>query len=251
MLKTFVNNINPHLVLDLFVTANLAFLAIDVYLAHASNSFAHKGEWLPFYFAIIASVLMVVLFWWQSPISRWCYRLVGWGSIIIGTAGLLYHLDSRFFIELTLKSLVYTAPFVAPLAFSGLGLLILLNDHPRTVDSWGWWIVVIAGCGWLGNYLLAVLDHAQNGFFVFWEWLPVAGSALACGCLATIIYRPIGDQRFCLWVLGMNALLGIAGLFFHLLADLDSGSFIHGAPLFAPLLFPNLAILATIGIWKL
>ena len=249
MLKTFAENINPRLTLDLFVTANLAFLAIDVYLAHASNSFAHQGEWLPFYFAIIASLLMFVLLWWKSPVSRWLYRLIGWGSIIIGTAGLLYHLDSRFFIELTLKSLVYTAPFVAPLAFSGLGLLILLNDHPRT--SWGWWIVVIAGCGWLGNYLLAVLDHAQNGFFIFWEWLPVAGSALACGCLATVIYRPAGDHRFCLVILGINVLLGIAGLFFHLFADLEGGSFIHGAPIFAPLLFPNLAILATIGIWKL
>lgn len=249
MLKISAKNINPRLILDLFITVNLAFLAVDVYLAHASNSFAHRAEWLPFYFSMIASLLVAVSLWWQSTVSRWLYRLVGWGGIVIGTAGLLYHLDSRFFIELTLKSLVYTAPFVAPLAFSGLGLLILLND--QSTDNWGWWVVVIAGCGWCGNFLLAVLDHAQNGFFVFWEWLPVAGSALACGCLATVIYRPAGDHRFCLWVLGVNCLLGIVGLFFHLSAGLHSGSFIHSAPIFAPLLFPNLAILATIGIWKL
>ena len=46
-------------------------------------------------------------------------------------AGLLWHLEGRFFRELTLESLVYTAPFAAPLAYTGLGLLLIMN---RMVD---------------------------------------------------------------------------------------------------------------------
>ena len=63
---------------------------------------------------------------------------VGWGSIVVGIAGALLHLDSAFFEEQTLKNLVYTAPFAAPLAYTGLGFLLLLD---RMVDSrtpdWG------------------------------------------------------------------------------------------------------------------
>ena len=40
---------------------------------------------------------------------------------------MLLHLHSRFFVELTLHSLVYTAPFVAPLAFTGLGFTSMLG----------------------------------------------------------------------------------------------------------------------------
>jgi len=47
-------------------------------------------------------------------------------------AGLLLHLDSAFFGEQTLRILVYTAPFVAPLANSGVGLLLILD---RMVDA--------------------------------------------------------------------------------------------------------------------
>src|SRR3954454_21361988 len=45
---------------------------------------------------------------------------VGWGAVAVGVAGLLYHLDSAFFDELTLKNLVYTSPFAAPLANTGV-----------------------------------------------------------------------------------------------------------------------------------
>jgi hypothetical protein len=37
----------------------------------------------------------------------------------VGVAGLIWHLDSRLFYENTLESLVYTAPFAVPLAYTG------------------------------------------------------------------------------------------------------------------------------------
>ena len=47
--------------LDFFILANLAFLALDVFLAHSVNAFAHSAEWIPFYFSLGASVLLALI----------------------------------------------------------------------------------------------------------------------------------------------------------------------------------------------
>ena len=57
-------------------------------------------------------------------------------------------------------------------------------------------------------------------------------------------------------VLILQVVVGIAGFYFHLVADINGLSsslfdnFIHGAPVFAPLLFVDLALLAMIGLWE-
>ena len=52
--------------------------------------------------------------------------------MFIGIVGLVLHLKSQFFQQWTLASLVYAAPFAAPLAYTGIGLLLILN---RLVDA--------------------------------------------------------------------------------------------------------------------
>ena len=49
--------------------------------------------------------------------------------------GLVWYLSSRFFVELTLESLVYTAPFPAPLAYTALGLLLVMNRMVASRDA--------------------------------------------------------------------------------------------------------------------
>ena len=95
---------------------------------------------------------------------------MGWCSVGIGIWGMIFHLNSQFFADFTIKSLVYTAPFVAPLAFCGLGLLLLMNRmvHRESLE-WGQWVVCMTLGGFLGNFLLSLCDHAQNGFFNPWE----------------------------------------------------------------------------------
>ena len=246
------------LLLDIFIIANLAFLALDVFIAHAANNFAHPSEWLPCIFALLAALLLALTLFGNNLRAAHLARLgSGWLAIVIGIAGMLLHLHSRFFVELTLQSLVYTAPFVAPLAFSGLGLLLLMTASINQAScTWGQWVVFLACCGWVGNFLLAVLDHAQNGFFHVLEWLPVGTSAFAVGALLVVVVKPQQRYTFAFSVLGLNALLGLAGFVLHLRAVLQQSApltekILYGAPLFAPLLFVDLAVLAALGLWQL
>ena len=247
--------------LDIFIVVNIAFLAIDVFVAHAVNAFAHAAEWIPFYFSLGATCLLVLtVFTPKKRWKQWCRFGIGWCAICVGIAGMLFHLNSHFFSDLTLKNLVYTAPFVAPLAFTGVGLLLIMNGMVDDTDlEWAEWVVLMAGFGWCGNFVLSVFDHAQNGFFNPSEWLPVFTSALAVGCLVTLFFtaRHRYFLKFCVVVLGINFIVGVAGFFFHIGAGLQVATvnrmdgFLYGAPVFAPLLFPNLSLLAMLGIWKL
>ncbi len=252
------------LMLELFVLSNLAFLAVDIYVAHSINRFAHPMEWVPFVFSVIATPLLALgsvadrrhrLSW-----GRWTGMLIGFGAIIVGIGGMMLHLESQFFELMSIRSLVYTAPFAAPLAYAGLGFLILLN---RMVDpdhsDWGRWIVVLGLGGFLGNFLLSLCDHAQNGFFLASEWIPVFSSAFAVGFLGlTVVTRPNRTfLKLCLAVLVAQAIVGGMGFVLHLrgivggVANDVRENILFGPPVFAPLLFINLAILSGLGIFDL
>jgi hypothetical protein len=46
--------------LELFALSNVAFLIVDVYVAHAFNDFAHWAEWIPIYFAGAGTIALLV-----------------------------------------------------------------------------------------------------------------------------------------------------------------------------------------------
>ncbi len=256
---------DPELWVELFVTANLAILAADIYIAHSINQFRKPAEYIPLYFSIGAPVVLatiIALRWrWhlQAPWRDVGY-LIGWLSVLVGLAGVLYHLESHFFLDRTLKSLTYAAPFAAPLAYTGLGFLLLTNRMVTSHSAeWARWIVLLALGGFLGNFVLSLTDHASNGFFAKTEWIPVISSAFATGFLVVPLFMKV-TRRFldlCLVVMIGQALVGILGFWFHMRANLiepGHGLFdklVNGAPPMAPLLFPNLVGLALIGLWAL
>ncbi|MCH7792199.1 MAG: hypothetical protein IID31_07965 [Planctomycetes bacterium] len=249
------------LIVELFALANLAFLALDIYLAHSMNAFRHAAEWIPFVFSLAASVALLVGLVAQRPrVGHRIGLVVGWAAVLVGVAGMIFHLDSHFFEARTIKSLVYTAPFVAPLAYTGIGLLLILN---RTTDAssedWARWVLVLALGGFVGNFGLSLADHAQNGFFDWREWLAVIFAAIGIGFLVTATFlQP--SLRFIQWCAGVmlaEIVIAIIGFVLHARANLHGPSasmfdnFVFGAPVFAPLLFANLALLALIGLWAL
>src|SRR5579884_1186327 len=75
--------------LEIFVLLNLGFLGPDIYLAHSVNLFRHWPEYLPLFFSLAASWLLLIGFRW--PVVG---HIVGAVAILVGVAGLIWHLDS-------------------------------------------------------------------------------------------------------------------------------------------------------------
>ncbi|HEY7173112.1 MAG TPA: hypothetical protein VH417_19810 [Vicinamibacterales bacterium] len=249
--------------IEAFVVFNLAGLAFDIFLAHSENHFRRSTEYIPLVFSIAAAPLLAALIAlrhrWPA-VWRDVGHLIGWSAVAIGIAGLVLHLDSRFFYERTIRSLTYAAPFAAPLAFTGLGLLVIAN---RMVDSasidWPRWMLLLAVGGFIGNFVFSLTDHAMNGFYNPLEWIPVVTSALAVGWMIVPVVMPVPAAylKACAYVVAIQAGVGLLGFALHAASILrePAGGIIErlsgGAPLMAPLLFPNLSILALISLWVL
>ena len=120
--------------LEVFALVNLGFLTFDIYLAHSINDFRKAPEYIPLYFSALAPIVLVIGLVlrrrWKAVWTDLGY-LVGWGAILVGLTGVILHLDSSFFYERTIKSLTYSAPFAAPLAYTGLGFLICAEPDGR------------------------------------------------------------------------------------------------------------------------
>lgn len=268
---------------ELFALGNIAFLAIDIFMAHSSNGFANKAEWIPVVFSVGSSLLLFITLLMTGvhpplpegttgpgpqpsanriklQFARQLGLLIGWGSVLVGVVGMLLHLNDTFFREQTLHNLVYTAPFIAPLSYAGLGLLLILNRTIAAASSeWARWVVCLALGGMFGNFGLSLADHAQNGFFDAREWIGVYAGAIGVGVLLGVLVAARNRVwlRFALGVMLMECFVGAIGAWFHIQADLQGEmgslweSLLYGAPVFAPMLFPNLALLAMLGLWDL
>ena len=135
---------------EVFATSNLAILAGDIYIAHSVNQFHKSAEYIPLYFSIGGAAILAIciglrwVFRWDAPWRDVGY-LVGVLAILTGLVGVIYHLESRFFLDRTIQSLTYAAPFAAPLAYTGLGFLLLMNRMVRPASTeWARWIVFLS-----------------------------------------------------------------------------------------------------------
>jgi hypothetical protein len=249
---------------ELFVLANFAGLVVDIFLAHSTNNFRRHSEYIPLYFSIVATIalaLVVPLRQRYPLVWRHIGHAVGWVAVFVGLAGVILHLDSQFFYERTIRSLTYAAPFAAPLAFTGVGLLLILNRLvPPDAPEWAQWVLLLTLGGFAGNFIFSLTDHAQNAFFNLFEWLPVISSAFAIGFLIVPFLMRVGTGflRLCAAILIAQALVGILGFLLHtreMLRPSASGSLLgrilDGPPPLAPLLFPNLVILGLIALWAM
>ncbi len=255
---------SPQFWLEVFVLANLAGLALDIYLAHSTNLFADTTEYIPLVFSLVSPPILAVAIYGyltsRNDLWRWLGHGVGWTAVALGVTGLILHLESHFFHSLTIKSLVYTAPFAAPLSYTGIGLLLIMNRMVRPdTPPWPQWVLLLALGGFVGNFVFSLADHAQDGFFHVEEWIPVVASAVACGFLVVVFLVNI-NRTYLVWcaaVMFLQMGVGLLGFYYHNAANLHGSStsmfenLVYGAPPMAPLLFPNLALLSLLGLYVL
>jgi hypothetical protein len=255
--------LQPQMWVELFVIANVGFLTFDIYLAHSVNQFRLRAEYVPLFFSAISPVFLIV---GLLARNRWTLLwtifgyMVGGTAVLVGLTGVILHLESHFFYERTLRSLTYSAPFAAPLAYAGLGFLLIMN---RMVDNrskeWANWVLFFTLGGFVGNFIFSLTDHAENGFFNRLEWAPVVASSLAVGFLVVPLLVVVSRRYIetCAAILLLECAVGAWGFILHAAGNLRGPSthafdnFIYGAPPMAPLLFPNLALLGIIGLWRL
>jgi hypothetical protein len=255
---------NPRLWVELFALFNLGGLAPDIFLAHSTNYFRHWAEYIPLVFSGLAPLVLLpaVILLAGGKLEAWRIlgHVIGWSSVVIGVAGLVLHLESQFFQRWTLASLVYAAPFAAPLAYTGIGLLLVMNRLVNYDDmEWPLWVIFLALGGFVGNFIFSITDHAQNGFFHQTEWIPVWSSALAVGFMIVPVLVRVSRPfvRISALLMLVQAAVGILGFTLHWRADLHGvgpnlfDRLVYGAPVFAPMLFPDLVLLAGIGLWVL
>ena len=253
----------PQLWIEVFAILNIGFLTFDIYLAHSVNQFRNRAEYVPLFFSASAPVVLLVALWFRvrrPVIWKVLGQVVGWTAIVVGLSGVILHLQSHFFYERTLRSLTYSAPFAAPLAYAGLGFLLIMN---RMVDAesveWAQWVLLLTLGGFIGNFVFSLADHAENGFFFPLEWVPVVASALAVGFLTVPLVMRVSRAFIdvCATLLLLEAAVGLWGFLLHTKANLEGPSlhgfdnFIYGAPPMAPLLFPNLMVLGIVALWQL
>lgn len=254
----------PLVWVELFALINLGGIAPDIFLAHSVNYFHHKAEYVPLYFSIAAPILLAPALWALATgrLRLWARlgNVVGWASVLIGITGMVLHLKSQFFQQQTIASLVYAAPFAAPLAYTGIGMLLIMNRMVAEQEKeWALWVVFLALGGFVGNFIFSVTDHAQNGFYHSMEWIPVISSALAVGFLLVPLIMQVSASYLliCAAVMFLQAAVGIFGAVLHLRANIYASGptlfdrMVFGAPVFAPMLFPDLVLLALIGLWAL
>lgn len=254
---------DPQLWVEAFAILNVGFLTFDIFLAHSVNQFRNPAEYVPLFFSASAPIVLLIALWFRQRrplLWKVLGQIVGWSAIAIGLTGVILHLESHFFYERTIRSLTYSAPFAAPLAYTGLGFLLIMN---RMVDpdsaEWAQWVLLLTLGGFIGNFVFSLADHAANGFFYRLEWVPVVASALAVGFLVVPLTMRVSRIfiDLCAALLVLEAAVGLWGFLLHTSANLKGPSihgfdnFIYGAPPMAPLLFPNLMVLGVIALWQL
>ena len=253
----------PQVWIEIFAILNIGFLTFDIFLAHSVNQFRSRAEYIPLFFSAGAPVILILAFLQRTrhrAVWKFLGYVIGWAAILVGMAGMVLHLESHFFYERTIRSLTYSAPFAAPLAYTGLGFLLVMNRMVETESiEWARWVLFLTLGGFVGNFVFSLADHAGNGFFFPAEWIPVIASSIAIGFLAVPLLFPVSRHYIdlCATVLVLEAAVGLWGFVLHARGNLQGASvhafdnFIYGAPPMAPLLFPNLMVLGIIGLWQL
>ena len=262
----------------LLAAFNEIILGLDTYLAHSITGQLKIGEWIPVIFGPVSGALLI-LAGLIALHRRTQANLIASGvfvaSMVVGILGSYFHLHRALLPEapagqqITSALLVYGPPLLGPLTFVLIGILGIsaawaeVGGDTGVVRLVGGMMVrmpmsktrayfLMTALFILVTLISSVLDHAQTAFKNPWLWLPTF-----TGIFAVFVTTAMGayaklnknDLITYLAAMGLMGLVGMTGAILHVVhnitgqGNLIGERFIHGAPLLAPLLFANMALL--------
>lgn len=269
-------------VMLLMAAFNEVMLGVDTYLSHVLNGTILWREWIPILFGPISGLVLLlagIIAARRRNLASTLATLVFLSSIIVGLLGAYFHLvrgilpNAPLGERITLDLLIWAPPFLAPFAFALVGVVGIsaawLEDPPdsgRLSLPLGRKLQLpysktrayffMTSMGILIALVSSSLDHARHWDHP-WMWVPVVtgifGTVIAAGVGA--LERPSRtDITIYLTAMVILILVGFAGAYFHIRADLTAESvivperFLRGAPFMSPLLYTNMGLLGIIAL---
>ncbi|MBN1477114.1 hypothetical protein JXA47_10205 [Candidatus Sumerlaeota bacterium] len=264
-----------------FVAMNFGFLGLDTLLAHWMDRTIKLYEWIPIIHGPIAGAL-VLIFLLRSHPTRFeviLYLMVLISALVVGALGTAFHWQRALLVREMepvgfLQWLIFAPPAAGPMAFGGvalIGLMAALHEEPRGSGQMSLWGMVrlvapisktrqllwLVGLGYVAAEASAILDHARSQYENPAVWLAIVPGAFATAVTLAMACKRSpnhSDHVIYIWTQLMMVLVGLLGLGMHLSADmtptgeLSAERLINFAPVFAPLLFTNMAILGLIAV---
>jgi hypothetical protein len=238
-----------------FIGLNFLAMALDCALAHWAVDFYHPGMLVALGVPLLFG-LIVLFFTMRQPKSagRAVLEVIAWVAAGSGLLGLWWHLAGQFLQEPRLRSMIYSAPLLGPVMLTWLGALLwswLHFDDEKLYRP----LLLLAALGFLGLAVMALLDHAQNGFYMWVEWAPIIAGVFSGVVYLIGFWYPQPDdaaRRLLLGVAWAALLVGMVGTFFHVVGFIEHPApikerFALLAPPFAPLLFCDGAVFALLA----
>jgi len=232
---------------------NFLFIGVDVVMAHSQSDF-FRWALIPIgYSAMAVLAILARITFHASAVAKRFFQTSMWLGVFVGVTGTFFHVHGNANsspVSLH-RLLIEGSPVAAPIAFAGIASYALVSEHLRgkARDSK---LLALVGLGFVGAMMAAFLDHARLGFEPSYTLIPIASGALAAiSCLYVAYSRANGAEvRVLLYILALNATIGLAGFVLHVLGDLAGTDTIVWArllyrnPILGPMLFCNLALLA-------
>ncbi|GAB4574270.1 MAG: hypothetical protein Kow0077_19930 [Anaerolineae bacterium] len=267
----------------LMVAMNLAFLGLDIFLAHGMNGTIRPYEMIPIVFGPVAALLLLIagLVAQRRRDLAILFAFVVLGvSIVVGLLGAYFHVQRAIppsgigSLDVGLALLVFAPPVIGPLTFSLVGVLgVIAAVVEDPVDSgrmvvpglFSWHVpfsktrqyVIWVGLGSLATLVSSVLDHGRFNFENPWVWLPTVVGVFSTVALVTygFLEQPSrGDTWVVIVAQVAMILVGVIGFLLHVETDLATRNiivperFLRGAPFLAPLLFADMGALGLLAL---
>lgn len=272
MSGTLFIGLHPFQLIGILTALMTLLLLGDAFAGHYRSGFASRAQYVPFAsggLLIIAALLASV-----APGISWAIlflRVAGWLAVVMGVVGFGFH---HYYgiarkpggYRWLLHNLMYSAPQLAPVALTLLGLIGLATARGLAGETefaglnMRAALLALAAVGLGGSTLQSAILHYRGAFNNAAMYAPLTVPVLAVVALTWTAFAPgklsLTSVAVLLW---LTFLTGFVGFGMHLRGFgrqmgglyLAMFNWLEGPPAFAPALFAGLAAVGLVAAYLL